>query len=166
MPTHNHTEGPGLHRDHAFLSRLCREAKAFNAPALPLYRAALARELDLVSLGDPEQPWPAVPIALAERPIVVLVSDDPRGRAALGPHCWQAAPSMRGWLRWAVVHGSCGTVRWPYEAAVDAARLFGRAVVIKTSSGQAERWAEFLQVPCIIIKPTGGAAHPIMEYAT
>ena len=158
-------EGPGLHRSHAFLNRLCRRAKALHVPALALYRAALAREIDLVSLIDPEQPWPAIPIALARRPIVALVSDDPHGRPAWGPYLWRSAPSMRAWATGAIIHADCGRFQKPYYAAVDGAKATGRALLIETSSGLAERWAEFLDMPCVIVTPTDGGVHPVTERA-
>ena len=156
---------PGLHSRHAMLSRLCREAKASNAPALPIFRAALAGEIDLFIVGTPQQPWPAVPVALAKLPVVVLVSDDPRVGVPLGPFAWHSAPSMRCWAHRAVVHGSGGTVAWPYDFAVDAAKATGRVLVVETGSEHAEQWDAYLPAPCLVIIPPSSGVHPVTERA-
>lgn len=147
--------------EHQKLAAQARFAKAHRVPCLPLLQAALAGHIKLIALYDPQQPWPAVQVALAHgQPTVVLVSDDPEPtRPADGPHGWTAAASLRHWPGRAVIHGS-GSAPWHYMVAVEAAQTVGRVAFIETSTWFAETWAEYLGVRCLLILPPADQTHP------
>ena len=99
----------------------------------------------------------------APRPVLVVVGDD--DYHSTGPGGWACATRLLRWSQWTCIHAS-GAEVGQYRAIVAATVLHGRALLIETSSAQAENWAAALSAAnpyarrCLILPCTG--PHPIV----
>jgi hypothetical protein len=147
----------------ADLAAVCGRLAALNAASLPLFAAAAARRIALMTFTASSMKWPAATLAGLTRPTIILIGDDPdigAGRAA-GPMGWKIAERLRRWTRGAIVHGAGGELDH-YREAVRGAEQLGRFVFIETSGARAREWARFINCPrTLLILPTDGA-HPVL----
>jgi hypothetical protein len=89
----------------ADLAAVCERLAASNAAPLPLFAAAAARRIALITFTAQSMKWPAVTLAGLTRPTIILIGDDPEigtGSAA-GPMGWKIAERLRRWTRGAIV---------------------------------------------------------------
>lgn len=146
----------------ADIERACAWLVAAQAPQLPLYRAVADRRIGLLTLHDARNRWPAADLARNNRPLVVLIGDDPGpGLPSLGPLKWKAAERLRRWCRAVVVHAAGGEPQH-YAAAVRTAERAGRVGLIETSTDHAAAWCDYLGCPhSLLIVPCNGLPHPV-----
>ena len=128
---------------------------------LPMF-AAVAQGLGLVVVQDRETSPSALHRALdavREPAALILDGDDYRPGA---PSDWRCGRAALDWARVALVHGAAGE-REHYEAAVLAAALTGRLLIVHCSSGEATAWAErtaAARLCPLVITPRPGVVHP------
>lgn len=128
----------------------------------PLLRAAIAGELVFVHLAERDQMPDLHRLNQPRLPAIVLVGDDDYGTT--GPAGWSCTDAVLGWARWALVHGSGGTVA-EYEQAIAAARIHRRVAIIETASRAVDGWCLACGdagVPDGLIRvPFAGGVHPV-----
>jgi hypothetical protein len=149
--------------DHATMRTACQRLASVGSPHLPLFTAAEQGRVDLVVFNEPAATWRAGAIKRLPRPTVILVGDDPDIGAgtATGPQGWSLASKLRRWAQAAIIHGAEGKPEH-YREAVALAEIYGRLVVVDTSSTQALAWGAFLNCPrSVLITPAHGP-HPVM----
>jgi hypothetical protein len=147
----------------ADLAAICDRLAALNAAPLPLFAAAAARRIALLTITAPSAKWPAATLASLTRPTIILLGDDPDigAGSAAGPMGWKIAERLRRWTRGAIVHGAGGEPDH-YREAVRGAEQLGRFVFVETSGDRAREWARFINCPrTLVILPTDGA-HPVL----
>jgi hypothetical protein len=99
----------------------------------------------------------------APRPVLVVVGDD--DYQSCGPAGWLCAARLLRWSRWTCIHAS-GAVVAQYRTIAVATVMQRRALLIETSSAQAEGWAAALYAAnphptgCVILPRNG--LHPVM----
>ena len=139
-------------------------ALSLKALALPLFQPALAREIEILVLAHLNQPGPAIPIALAQRQLVVLVSNY-LGARQLGNridrrHRCRCAVGQARHSCMRLGAQSPGPRRRSRRRKNHRPRLTGR-----DQQRTGELWADYLAVGCLVIKPKGGAVDPDTEGA-
>jgi hypothetical protein len=100
--------------------------------------------------------------ATSHRPTVLLIGDD--DGFDRGPDGWAMATRAVAWARSVLVHGA-GAELHHYEAAILAAQLVRRALVIECSSTTLDAWTALVagaahRPRALIIRPRGGV-HPV-----
>ncbi len=101
--------------------------------------------------------------ATVRRPSVVLIGDD--DGFDRGPDGWALARRAVCWARGVLIHGAGAEVHH-YEAAIEAAEIAGRVLVIECSSATLGAWAALVGAAAhrpgtLLIYPRGGV-HPVM----
>jgi hypothetical protein len=140
--------------DRATLNKAADRLAAAGAPALPLFAAAAAGVIGLITLDRPGAKWPAREIESIAIPVVVLVGDDPYPHAdALGPDGWACARRLKYWAGAAIIHGT-GPHPGHYRAAVEAALIKQRIAFIETASVHIDAWEALLKPrPTLTLRP-------------
>jgi hypothetical protein len=100
--------------------------------------------------------------ATSNRPAVMLIGDD--DSMDCGPSGWAQAERVLRWTRALVLHGAGAEIQH-YEAAIMAAELARRLLVIECSTATLGAWATPVEaapnrVPTLVIRPRGGV-HPL-----
>ena len=128
---------------------------------LPLF-AAVPHGLALVFAQDRETSPSALRRALdaVREPAALLLDADDYQPGA--PTDWRCAPAALAWARAALIHGAAGE-REHYAAAVVAATMTGRLLIVHCGSAEAAAWAtvaEAAKLPTLVIAPRPGVVHP------
>jgi hypothetical protein len=100
--------------------------------------------------------------AAGQRPAIVLIGDD--DGFDRGPQGWSLTDRAIAWARHIMIHGA-GAEIVHYEAAVFAAQLAGRCLVVECSSATLPAWIALARMaahrpPTLIIEPRNGI-HPL-----
>lgn len=144
--------------DAARLERLASAAAHLVPHRLPIYRAAAD---GLIAVIEPrrETPIPSRAMAALNRPGILLIGDD--DETPTGPAAWQCGRRARKWGSLAIVHAAGGDSSH-YRAAVVAAGLHRRLLLIETTSEQRDAWLSFLAaaMPVAVITTRPGDLHP------
>ena len=132
--------------------------------AVPLVVAAGEGILDLHCVP----PGGRVPLRILDpvrqhRPVLILLGGD--GDAPAGPDGFPQAARLLRWSRWTVIHGTGGT-RAHYATAAEAARRFGRVLLVECGSSTLDAWLSLRETitpnaPGLILKPLPGHVHPL-----
>jgi hypothetical protein len=128
-----------------------------------LLRAARRGEIAFVQPQDRAALVSMSALKRAPRPVLVVVGDD--DYQSTGPAGWVCAARLLRWSRWTCIHASGAEVA-EYRAIAAATVLHWRALLIETSSAQAENWAAALYAAnrqphgCIVLP--GNGLHPVM----
>jgi hypothetical protein len=126
-------------------------------------RAAAERRIALGLLIRREGAFPGALIKASESrctPILLIVGDDPELGESTGPDGWACARRLSGWARHVTIHGAGAEVAH-YQAAVKTAELHRAAVLVETSSPNAQLWSAFLRARSkVVILPRAGV-HPM-----
>jgi hypothetical protein len=139
---------------------------------LPLYRAALAGDLRVVTLHAGGR-IPGRLLEHTEPATVVVVGGDPDARATPAPEAFPQARRLLAWAASTILHATGGLAAH-YAAAVEAARFTRRVLLIETGTAQEDAWLDLLKgederrkdsgrrLPALVIsaRPRGGF-HPI-----
>jgi hypothetical protein len=133
---------------------------------LPIYRAALAGQIDIVECARGGT-IPAQSLKAHRRPLLAVLGDD--DATPTGPDGWpQARRLLRWWCRGVMLHGAGGEAAH-YQAAVDLVRESGRLLLVETDSKHLISWQQLVAaqqpaIPTTIIHLRPGApAHPSHE---
>jgi hypothetical protein len=100
--------------------------------------------------------------ATSNRPAVMLIGDD--DRLDRGPSGWAQAERALRWARASMLHGAAAEIAH-YEAAIVAAELVRRRLVIECSTATLGAWLALIRAaphrpPTLLIRPRGGV-HPL-----
>ncbi len=134
--------------------------QSLGAVGLPtIFRdGVLANRCAFAGIAKRESPFPSSKMAEFTGPSIVLIGDD--DDAATGPLKWRSATQAGRWANAVMVHGA-GAEEHHYHAAIAAAELVGRVLVIETSSRHVDDWAAFLRHPrTLLVKVSNGLQHP------
>ena len=107
-------------------------------------------------------------LAAVKLPAVVLIGDD--DDEPTGPDGWHVAPRLLSWARLLVLHGTGGEAAH-YQAVVDQAPKFGRALIVECTSAHLPLWIAAAArhtrpgVRVVIHRPAIGAVHPDQAHA-
>lgn len=99
--------------------------------------------------------------ACRHRPTVVVVpADDYSDR---GPESWPSARAAFRWAKKIVIHASGGTEQH-YEAAIKAALICRRVLLVESSARAAPKWMALTDdtKPVLLIVPPPDSVHPIL----
>ena len=102
-------------------------------------------------------------LAAVKLPAIVLIGDD--DDEPCGPAGWHVATRLLSWARLVVLHGTGGEAAH-YQAVVDAAPTFGRALIVECASEHLPLWIAAAArhtkpgVRVVIHRPVIGAVHP------
>ena len=102
----------------------------------PIYRAALAGELGAVIEALPHSRVPREAL-WHKAPTVAVIADD--AGLSSGPSDFPDAERLFGWARRVMIHAAGGEA-FHYEWVVEAARLFGRVVMVETTTAAEAAW--------------------------
>lgn len=112
----------------------------------------------LVGIPGRATAFPAAKLAALRKPAIVLIGDD--DDAASGPLTWRCAKQAGCWAAAVMVHGAAAKAEH-YHAAIGAAALARRVLLIETSSAHAMAWGRFLAHPrTLLVQPPPGVQHP------
>lgn len=112
----------------------------------------------LVGIPGRDTAFPAAKLATLRKPAILLIGDD--DDAASGPLTWRCAKQAGRWAAAVMVHGA-GAEPAHYHAAIQAAALTGRLLLVETSSQHAMAWGRFLAHPrTLLIQTREGVQHP------
>ena len=118
----------------------------------------LAGRCALAGVARRDMPFPAGALAGFSSPTIVLVGDD--DDTPTGPQPWRCAMQAGRWAEAAMIHGA-GAEERHYRAAIAAAAIVRRVLVVETSSKHVDAWASFLRHPHTLLVRTGeGLPHP------
>jgi hypothetical protein len=100
--------------------------------------------------------------ATSNRPAVMLIGDD--DGMDCGPSGWAQAERVLRWTRALMLHGAGAEIEH-YEAAIIAAELVRRMLVIECSTATLGAWVALVKAapqlpPTLVIRPHGGV-HPL-----
>jgi hypothetical protein len=104
-----------------------------------LVLAERAGKIEATCLYDRRAPFRTPELLAGHLPHLLVVNDDRMDPA--GPRGWCDAEAIRAWSVVAIVH-TCTTTPQHYQAAICAARLHGRAVLVEAASAHATAWAD------------------------
>ncbi len=112
----------------------------------------------LVGIPARDLAFPAAKLATLRKPTILLVADD--DGAASGPLTWRCAKPAGRWAAAVMVHGA-GAEPAHYRAAIKAATLAQRVLLVETDSRHAMAWARFLAHPrTLLVRTPEGVQHP------
>lgn len=100
--------------------------------------------------------------AISRRPAIALIGDD--DGFDRGPQGWSLTGRAVAWARRIMIHGAGGEIAH-YEAAILAAKVAGRCLVVECSSATLPAWIDLARTaahspPTLIIEPRNGV-HPL-----
>lgn len=115
-----------------------------------------------ISPGCSGGDWKRFTRTAAAAPAIAVIGDD--DYCNRGPAAYPMAPRAIRWARFVMLHAAAAE-RTHYEAAIFAAQLTGRALIIECGTATADAWAdEIRRVPhpprTIVLLPHDGA-HPV-----
>jgi len=123
-----------------------------------LREGVLAGGCGLVGIPGRDTAFPAAKLATLRKPAILLIGDD--DDAASGPLTWRCAKQAGRWAAAVMVHGAAAKAEH-YHAAIGAAALARRVLLIETSSAHAMVWGRFLAHPrTLLVQPPPGVQHP------
>lgn len=140
------------------LERVAAAAAHAVPHRLPLFRAACDGRIALI---EPQRGSVIGTRVLKSimRPAILLIGDDDVRPS--GPKGWACARRARRWASAAIVHAAGGDVAH-YRAAVAAAGMHQRVLLVETTSQHQDGWLSFLPeaMPVAIITTRDGDSHP------
>lgn len=153
----------------ADFDRLIAELVAAGAGhSAELLRIARTGKIAVVNV-QPTVPAPMKTLRHMAIPTIVVVGDDPREEAALGPAGWLPFRRLLQWGSYAVLHAAAGEVAH-YRAIAELTVIHRRLILIETTTDSLDAWAQRLHharprpMPFMLIAPID-ASHPVAEAA-
>lgn len=102
----------------------------------------------------------------SDRPVLVIIGDD--DYASTGPVGWPDATKLMRWARFVILHGAGGEPGH-YSAAVMAAQVHHRALMIETDTAHLDAWRALVMrirpngAGLIVRTRPGAPPHPMMH---
>ena len=97
-------------------------------------------------------------------PTIVVISDDDDAVESRAPDEWRCGISAVAWSRMILIHGT-GKMGPEYLAAIAAARVVGRVLIIETGSAHVMAWAAAVKprgVSTLTLLPPPPGVHPVL----
>jgi len=147
--------------DAASIAKAIAYCRAHSPHTVPLLEAAQCRAISLAGLTQ-RGTLPAKTLERTRLPALVVVGDDCADGTDTGPDGWAATRSLARWARYAVIHGSGGTVE-EYRRVVLLAVQVRKLVLVECGNAHLMAWHQVFAgagVPTLNIYPSDGA-HPV-----
>jgi hypothetical protein len=129
-----------------------------------LFRAAQIGTIALAGVSDRQSFFTGRELKTLRAPAIAWVPADDGGPDR--PHEWACADTLRRWCRFAVIHGTGGTVS-DYRKIIGLAKQWRRLLLVECSSDAVPAWIAFMkgapQVPkpqLLAWLPRPGTVHP------